>query len=127
MEILSKTRIDKWLWAVRVFKTRSLASEACQSGKVKINDKTAKSSSLIQIDYTVTINKGAGEKIIYVVKKIIEKRVSASLAAECFVDNSPPKEVDGIPSAFLNFEKRDKGVGRPTKRDRRNIDKFKKD
>lgn len=125
MEQIAKTRIDKWLWAVRLYKTRSLASEACMSGKVKINGNTAKPASMVQLLHEIQINRGAGEYSIFLVLKILEKRVGAPLAITCYEDKSPPKSIDGMPSAFFTFEKRDKGVGRPTKRERRDIDKFK--
>ena len=121
---LEKTRIDKWLWAIRIYKTRSLASEACAAGKIKIEGDTVKASYCIKPGQTIHINR-QGEKKILKVVKLIEKRVGAPLAATCFEDLTPPEELNKLqfPSAF--YEVRDKGIGRPTKKDRRQIDKFK--
>lgn len=125
MESINKTRIDKWLWAVRLYKTRSLASEACQSGRVKVNGSSVKPAFMVHVDHEIYINRGAGEVSIYKIVNIIDKRVGAPLAVLCYEDKSPPKIIDGMPSAFYTYEIRDRGVGRPTKKERRDIDKFK--
>jgi len=124
MSDLLKTRIDKWLWSVRVYKTRTLASEACAAGKIKIDGDSVKASYLVKQGQTIQINR-QGDKLTYKVLKLIDKRVGAPLAAVCFEDLTPQEEKDklNLPSAF--YEVRDKGVGRPTKRDRRDIDRFK--
>lgn len=129
MAELSKTRIDKWLWAVRIFKTRTLASKACDGGKVKIEGKAVKAAYKIGIGETVTVKKGP-LTIIYKVEGIIEKRVSAVLAKENYEDLSPPpppkSSKDKLDSAFNltpDFQ-REKGMGRPTKKDRREINKW---
>ncbi|MEN9447573.1 MAG: hypothetical protein RJA25_863 [Bacteroidota bacterium] len=124
MSELDKTRIDKWLWAVRIYKTRSLATEACAAGKVKINGESVKASYLLKPGQTIQLNK-QGEKSTFKVIKIIEKRVGAPIAIACYEDLTPPEEKNKLlfPSVF--YEVRDKGSGRPTKRDRREIDKFK--
>ncbi len=125
MDSIVKTRIDKWLWAVRLYKTRGLASEACQSGRVKVNGNSVKPAFMVHSGHEIHINRGAGEISIYLVLHTIEKRVGAPIAATCYEDKSPPKIIDGMPSAFYSYEKRDRGVGRPTKKERRDIDKFK--
>jgi ribosome-associated heat shock protein Hsp15 len=124
MSELDKTRIDKWLWAVRIYKTRSLATEACAAGKIKINGESVKASYLLKPGQTIQLNK-QGEKSTFKVIKIIEKRVGAPIAIACYEDLTPPEEKNKLlfPSVF--YEVRDKGSGRPTKRDRREIDKFK--
>ncbi|MCB0514725.1 MAG: RNA-binding S4 domain-containing protein [Chitinophagales bacterium] len=128
MATLEKTRIDKWLWAVRVFKTRSLATDACNAGKVKINGSSIKPSYLLKIGETVHIKKEQ-QQIIYQCTQIIEKRVSAELAAECFEDLSPPpppkeKTLDAAFIQRMPVFQRKRGEGRPTKKDRRDIDKL---
>jgi ribosome-associated heat shock protein Hsp15 len=124
MSELDKTRIDKWLWAVRIYKTRSLATEACAAGKIKINGESVKASYLLKPGQTIQLNK-QGEKSTFKVIKLIEKRVGAPIAIACYEDLTPPEEKNKLlfPSVF--YEVRDKGSGRPTKRDRREIDKFK--
>ncbi|MFN8237188.1 MAG: RNA-binding S4 domain-containing protein [Chitinophagales bacterium] len=119
-----KVRIDKWLWAVRVYKTRTLATDACNAGKIKIDGVAVKPSYMLKSGQTVHMNR-QGEKWIYKVLKLIEKRVGAPLAVTCFQDLTPPEEKNKLlfPSVF--YEVRDKGAGRPTKKDRREIDKFK--
>ncbi len=118
---MEKVRVDKWLWAIRLYKSRTLASEACDGGKVKIDGNHLKASKMLSIGDVLHIRHNHGLKI-YKVISLIEKRVNASLAAACFEDLSPPEDPsDFIPSAFAQ---RDKGMGRPTKKERRNIDDF---
>ncbi len=128
MSTLSKVRIDKWLWSVRAFKTRSLATDACKAGRVKIDGKSVKPSYMLQVGETVSAQKGAEKKVLKVVQ-LIEKRVGAKVAVTCYEDLSPPpivsKHKPGSP-AFYDFPiaLRKPGDGRPTKRERRNLDKF---
>lgn len=124
MEELQKVRIDKWLWAVRFFKTRTLATEACASGKVKIDTATVKPAYLLKVDQIIHLSK-SGEKWILKSKKLIEKRVSAVIATECYEDLTPPEERNKLQFPAVFYEVRDKGIGRPTKKNRRDIDKFK--
>ncbi len=127
---MEKLRIDKWLWAVRVYKTRTLATNACNSGRVKIKDERIKASRKLGVGEVVSIRKGP-LTIIYKVEKLIEKRVSATLAAECFIDQSPPAPPKPIfgknDSVFFDFPVRKRGTGRPTKKDRRKIDELQTD
>ncbi|MEZ4888886.1 MAG: RNA-binding S4 domain-containing protein [Chitinophagales bacterium] len=125
----SKVRVDKWLWAVRVFKTRTLASDACKAGRVKIEGKSVKSSRMVQVGDTISSQKGQEKKVLKVVK-LIEKRVSAKLAVECYEDFSPPP-IPRTPSelqksAFWEYPAgtRERGTGRPTKKERRVLDDF---
>ena len=124
MSDIQKIRIDKWLWAIRMYKTRTLATEACAAGKIKIEGESVKASYLLKVGQTIQMNR-QGEKWTLKSVKLIEKRVGAPLAAECYEDLTPPEEKNKLlfPASF--YEVRDKGIGRPTKRDRREIDKFK--
>lgn len=126
MANIQKIRIDKWLWAVRFFKTRTMATDTCTSGKVKIDGNAVKPSYIIKVEQSIQLNHQGIKKTI-LVKQLIEKRVSAPLAAECYEDNTPEEEkaISKMPASF--YEIREKGIGRPTKKDRREIDKFKDD
>ena len=115
-------RVDKWLWAVRVFKTRTQANTACSDGRVKVNDSTAKPATKVAPGDVVTA-KRRDHTIVYVVVEPIDKRVSAARAAECVEDRSPPPEPRHHVAAPV-FARRDPGAGRPTKRDRRKIDRL---
>lgn len=127
MSALTKVRIDKWLWATRWFKTRSLATEACQSGKIKVEGANVKPAFQLQIGHQLTITKNHVRHVVKV-DALIEKRVGAPEAQKCYTDLTPPEELEKLhPSFFLNFEIRDKGAGRPTKKERRDIEKFKED
>ncbi|MFT5202961.1 MAG: ribosome-associated heat shock protein Hsp15 [Candidatus Aldehydirespiratoraceae bacterium] len=115
-------RVDKWLWSVRVFKTRTKASAACNDGDVLVNDVAAKPATKVDAGDVVRAQRG-DRTIIYVVVEMIEKRVSAVRAAECVEDRSPPPAPrESIGQAV--FARRDEGTGRPTKRDRREIDRL---
>lgn len=114
------TRIDKWLWAVRLFPTRPTAADACSGGHVRVNGAPAKPSTTVRIGDRVTAFAGGRDRIVEVAQ-IIDKRVGATLAAECFVDHSPPPPPpDDTGPLFV----RARGTGRPTKRDRRQLDRF---
>lgn len=126
--MVQKIRIDKWLWAVRIFKTRTKASKACDEGKVKILDEKIKSSYKLSINEIVNVRVNYQYRTFKVLK-IIEKRVGAVLAAECFEDLTPPEELEkmNLKSVFLPSAFRKRGDGRPTKKDRREIDKHHED
>lgn len=122
-----KVRIDKWLWSVRLFKSRSMATDACKSGKVKLSGKTAKSSSLVSQGDIVEVKKN-GFNLTFRAVQLIEKRVSATLAAPCIEDLTPPEELSKYKDWFTGKaapEFRERGDGRPTKKERREIDEFK--
>lgn len=126
MEHDENLRIDKWLWAVRVFKTRSQASEACKKGRVLIDDIQVKPSRIIKIGEIVFIKR---PPVIYKfrVKGLLGKRQSAKVAADYVEDITPEEEKLKLDmKRFTGFEIRDKRVGRPTKRERRLIDELKK-
>jgi len=112
------TRVDKWLWAVRVVPTRAASTELCRSGHVKVNAVSAKPSTPIHRGDRVVARVGDRERVLEVVE-VIEKRVGAAIAASCVLDHSEPP-----PSreTRLDVLRRDPGTGRPTKRDRRQID-----
>jgi ribosome-associated heat shock protein Hsp15 len=113
-------RIDQWLWSVRLAKTRADAAAACRAGHVRINGKTAKPSSRVTLGDTVEARLAQRQRIVEVARVIV-KRVGASVAGECFVDHSPPPP-ERPPE--IAFAERDRGAGRPTKRDRRRIDRL---
>jgi len=124
---LTKVRVDKWLWAVRIYKSRTLSGKHCKSGKVKINGQNAKSSSMVAIGDTVSCVKNAFN-LSFKVEKLLEKRVGAAIAVECYTDLTPQEELDKFKSWYVGKqlgEFREKGAGRPTKRERREIDKYK--
>lgn len=125
----SNVRIDKWLWSVRLYKTRTRASDACRSGEVRINDKLAKAASKITVGDTIDVKK-RGFKLIFKPIKLIQKRVAAAIAVECFEDKTSAEELNKYEKWFAikkQAEFREKGDGRPTKKDRREIDSFKTD
>ena len=122
---VAKIRIDKWLWAVRIFKTRPISTDACNSGKVKIDGKSIKPSRSIKLNEIITVQKGI-VKFVYEVSGLIETRVSAKIASENVNDLTSTEEKFKMKAASAQpVTTRDKGMGRPTKKDRRNIDKLK--
>lgn len=118
-------RIDKWLWAVRLYKTRSLAAEACKAGKVKLNGIPVKPSHEVKIGQKLEISIEQLHKTVEV-KELLSNRVSAKLVENYMTDLTPKEEYERIQmTRQYAFEHRDRGVGRPTKRDRREIEDFK--
>jgi ribosome-associated heat shock protein Hsp15 len=114
-------RIDKWLWAARVFKTRSLAAEACDGGKVDLNDQAAKPAKLVRPGDSVKVTLSEGRRRILRVLAVDDRRGSAPVAARLFEDHSPPAppRTRYAPPPF-----RPPGAGRPTKRERRDLDRL---
>lgn len=114
-------RIDRWLWAVRVTKTRTLASDLCASGRVEVNGRGAKASTAVRIGDEVVVRYPNGRERRLVAQRLLTKRVGASVAADCFVDHSPPPPPrdKAAPIAV-----RDRGAGRPTKKERRQLDRL---
>jgi ribosome-associated heat shock protein Hsp15 len=122
-----KVRIDKYLWSIRIFKSRTLATEACKEGKVKLYEENAKPSTMVTVGDIIDVVKD-GFKLKYKVVQLIEKRVSPILAKPCYEDLTPEDEINKYKSWFIGKggpERRERGAGRPTKRDRREIDEFK--
>ncbi len=113
-------RVDKWLWAVRVFKTRSMATDACRAGHVAVNRGVTKPSTPVRVGDVVTIRVSGRDRVLEVAR-VIDNRVGAPLAAECVVDHSPPAPPREMAAPPLV---RDPATGRPTKRDRRQIDRL---
>ena len=119
-----QTRIDKWLWAVRIFKSRNLASEFCKSGKVLINEQAVKPSRSVNIGDIIQVRKPP-VTYSYKVLGIIGKRVSAKIAVEHVENITPTEEIDRLKNIQKSaFIKRDRGAGLPTKKERRDIDKL---
>ena len=125
---MDKVRIDKWLWSVRIFKSRTLATDACKAGKVRIKGEQVKPSYLMVVGEEVTVKK-EGFNFEFKALQLIEKRVGAPIAQTCYTDITPAEEKSKYDAWFLNGmpanEKRERGTGRPTKRERRELDGFK--
>jgi len=116
-----KLRIDKYLWAIRMFKTRSLATEACKAGRVKRNGQNVKPSHVVEVGQTYTVQKGIERKVIKVTG-LLERRADAKTAAGCYEDQTPEGDTYAFKSIFhAPALKRDRGTGRPTKKDGREI------
>lgn len=115
-------RIDKWLWAVRIFKSRSLASEACRSGKVKILDQAVKPSREVKAGDVILISMAPITKTVKVIA-LLGGRVAAKLVADFMEDLTPEEEYQKLKRSHdIDFEFRERGAGRPTKRERREIE-----
>jgi ribosome-associated heat shock protein Hsp15 len=113
---VESTRVDKWVWAIRLYKTRSDATDACRGGHLEVNGATAKPATTVAVGDRVTARVHGVRREVEVVR-VIDKRVGAPVAATCYLDHTPvPTEQDRIAVA-----ERDRGTGRPTKRDRREI------
>ncbi|GGU97719.1 hypothetical protein GCM10010495_05300 [Kitasatospora herbaricolor] len=112
-------RVDSWVWSVRLTKTRSLAAAACRAGHVRVNGERVKPAHAVRAGDEVRLRQDGRERVV-VVSQVVRKRVGAPVAAECFVDNSPPAP----PQSGAPTGERDRGTGRPTKRDRRDIEQL---
>jgi ribosome-associated heat shock protein Hsp15 len=126
---MDKTRVDKWLWAVRIFKSRSMAADACKNGRIKFNGTILKASANLQRGNIIQVRKDHFN-FTFKVLDIIDKRVSAKLAEPCYENLTPPEELNKFKNWFVNsqsVEYREKGSGRPTKKERRVIDDYKTD
>lgn len=110
-------RVDSWLWAVRAYKTRSAATTACRAGHIRVNGDKAKAAQTVKIGDELRIRISGFDRIL-VVRQLLVKRVGAPLAAAAYEDRTPARE----PQAALAV--RDRGAGRPTKRERREIDRL---
>ncbi|MET0475826.1 MAG: RNA-binding S4 domain-containing protein [Mycobacterium sp.] len=116
---MESTRVDRWMWAVRLTKTRPDAAAACRGGHVRVNDRPAKPATTVSPGDEVRATVGDGTRIVEVVR-VIQKRVGAADATTCYLDRTPkPPATAVIPVAV-----RDRGAGRPTKRDRRLLDRW---
>ncbi len=116
-----KLRIDKYLWAIRVFKTRSQATDACKAGRVKLNGNNIKASHEVKIGEEYHVAKGLERKTVRVTG-LLENRVDAKTAVNFYEDITPVEQTTAFKSMFhAPILKRDRGTGRPTKKDRRDI------
>jgi ribosome-associated heat shock protein Hsp15 len=125
MPVKEKLRLDKYLWAIRLFKTRSLVTAACDKGKVKFDGSQAKASKNVNIgdEYEV---KTEAKRWRIKVTGLLEKRVAASIAINNYIDITPREEVQRLQFQAASFHtgKRQSKIGRPTKKERRNLDDF---
>ncbi len=119
----NEVRIDKWLWAVRIFKTRNQATEACKKGKILILDQQVKPSRILKIDDIVQVKK---PPVVYSfrVLGLLGKRLAAKLIHEYVENITPEEELEKLKIRETFFIVRDRGAGRPTKKERRVIDKL---
>jgi ribosome-associated heat shock protein Hsp15 len=115
---MDSTRVDRWLWAVRLTKTRPDAAAACRGGHVRINDRVAKPATTVSPGDEVRARVGDTTRIVEVVR-VIQKRVGAADAVTCYLDRTPAPPPAAVPLAV-----RDRGAGRPTKRERRALEKW---
>lgn len=119
-----EVRIDKWLWAVRIYKTRSLATEACRKGHVSIATIPAKPSRSVHVGEIVKVRKSPVTRTFRVLQ-LAEKRMAASLTIQYLEDITPPEELEVIEmQKNMRWITRDPGTGRPTKKERRDLDDF---
>ena len=120
-----EVRIDKWLWAVRIYKTRSLATEACRSGRVKIGGQVIKPSREVHLNEEIDIHMGVYHKTVKVTA-LLHNRVGAQLVSNFLQDLTPESEYDKLKTQQeMKPEFRPRGLGRPTKKHRRLIDRLK--
>jgi ribosome-associated heat shock protein Hsp15 len=121
MEQVSSLRVDRWLWAARVFKTRSLAADACDGGKVDVNEQAAKPAKPVRPGDTIAVTLPHGRRRVLKVIAVDERRGPAQVAARLYEDRSPPAppRTTWAPPPF-----RAPGAGRPTKRERRDLDRL---
>jgi len=118
---VQSTRVDKWLWSVRLAKTRSVAAEGCRGGHVRVNGRTAKPATTVVPGDEVRARFGDITRVVEV-RRVIEKRVGAADAVTCYLDRTPRPE----PANLVAVAVRDRGAGRPTKRDRRMLDRLRR-
>ena len=121
---MNEARIDKWLWAARIFKTRSIAANACKNGRVTMNGNHIKPSRMIKAGETIDVKK---PPIVYSIKVLqpIEQRVGAKLIPEIYENITDPKQYEILQmSRISGFIDRAHGTGRPTKKERRALDAF---
>ena len=121
---MNEARIDKWMWAVRIFKTRTIAAEACKKGRISINGALAKAARTVKPGDVIQVRK---PPVTYSFKVLqpIEKRVGAKLVAEMMENVTTPEQYELLEmSRVSGFVNRAKGTGRPTKKDRRSMEEF---
>lgn len=119
-----QVRVDKWLWAIRVFKTRSQASEACKKGRVIIDNISVKPSRVLKIGDIVKVRK-TPVTYSYKVLQLTEKRMGAKLVPDFMLDVTPKEELEILEvQKNMGWVQRERGAGRPTKKERRDLDDF---
>ena len=116
-------RVDSWLWAIRLYKTRSAAATACRGGHVSVNGRTAKPAARVVRGDRVEARANSLRRELEVVEPV-EKRVGAAIAVTCYIDHAPPPPPTARADAPPPAAERARGAGRPTKRDRRQIDRL---
>lgn len=117
-------RVDKWLWAVRIFKSRSLAADACRRGRVVVCGRPAKASRLVGVGDVVCVRRGP-VTFSFVVKQAVERRVGARFVADVLEDVTAKEQLELLEMSRIGgFVNRARGLGRPTKKDRRDLDEF---
>ena len=121
MESNDDLRIDKWLWATRLFKTRSLATQACKAGKVKVNGDVVKPSRGVSQGMVITVQVGPITKTVQVLS-LLKNRVGAKLVSQYLLDLTPAEELEKLKLQRELFKPRPRGSGRPTKKERRDMD-----
>jgi len=122
-----KLRIDKYLWAIRIFKTRTLAADACKAGRIKLDNQNIKPSHEVKIGEVYQVSKGIERKVLKITG-LLENRMDAKSVVDFYEDMTPIEQTHAFKSMFhAPVLKRDRGTGRPTKKDRREIDDLKDD
>lgn len=119
-EAPTSVRVDSWIWSVRLTKTRSLAAAACRAGHVRVNGERVKPAQAVRTGDEVRLRHAGRERIV-IISRLVRKRVGAAVAADCLIDKSPPPPP---PEAVAAVPRRDRGAGRPTKRDRRELERL---
>ena len=120
----NEARIDKWLWAARIYKTRTLATDACRNGRISINGQQVKASRTVKVGDTVGVRKPP-VTYSFRVPQTIEKRVGAKLLPQILENVTPPEQYEILEmSRISGFVDRARGTGRPTKKERRAIDDY---
>ena len=124
---MNEARIDKWLWAVRIYKTRALATDACRNGRITLNGTSAKASKCVHVGDVVTVRK-APVTYTFRVLQAIENRVGAKLVPEMLENITTPDQYEILEMQKISgFVGRARGTGRPTKKERRDLDEFTSD
>jgi ribosome-associated heat shock protein Hsp15 len=113
-------RVDSWLWGVRVYKTRSSATSGCRAGHVRVNGERAKAAQLVHAGDEVRVRIAGFDRVL-VVRELITKRVSAPEAAKAYSDITPPRAAG---EELVRLPRRERGAGRPTKRERRELERL---
>ncbi len=118
-----EVRIDKYLWAIRIFKTRSIAAEACKKSRIMIDNKAVKPSRNIREGEVIQVKR---PPVIYsyLVTQLLDRRQSAKIVVDYYKDVTPQDELSKLDVKETFYVKREKGAGRPTKRDRRDLEKL---